>query len=152
MKTSRVPQNSFFGAIAVLAILSMPALSDAGVKNFMTVLNGAQETPPNLGTPALGNGVLTYDTATDTICFAISYDGLTGGAEVAAHIHGPAAPGVGPAGIVLALPVGVGKNGCVVAPPAPFDKKDLLKNLYYVNVHNGGFPGGEIRGQIFRIK
>jgi len=38
-----------------------------------------------------------------------------------------------------------------VNPPAPFDKKELFKNSYYVNIHSAG-PGGEIRGQIFRIK
>jgi hypothetical protein len=136
--------------IAAVAILSMPSLATAAVKNFMVVINGAQETPPNAST-ALGNGILTYDTATKTLCFYVSFAGLTGGAETAAHIHGPAAPGT-PAGIILGLPLGAGKTGCVVNPPAPFDKADLLKNLYYVNIHSTGFPAGEIRGQIFRIK
>ncbi len=135
---------------ATAAILAMPAVSAAAVKNFMTVLNGAQETPTNASI-GLGNGILTYDTATKTLCYYISFAGLTAGAEIAAHIHGPAAPGT-PAGIILPLPLGAGKSACVVNPALPFDKADLFKNLYYVNIHSAGLPGGEIRGQILRIK
>ena len=136
--------------IAAMAIVSVPALATAGVKNFMAVINGAQETPTNMST-GMGNAILTFDTATNTLCYYISFAGLIGGAEILAHIHGPAAPGT-PAGIILPLPLGPGKQACVVNPPLPFNKKDLLKNLYYVNIHSGGFPAGEIRGQIFRIK
>jgi hypothetical protein len=149
MKLDRVLKKPLV-VIAAVAMLSMPSLATAAVKNFMVVINGAQETPPNAST-ALGNGILTYDTATKTLCYYISFAGLTGGAEIAAHIHGPAAPGA-PAGIILGLPLGAGKTACVVNPAAPFDKADLLKNLYYVNIHSAGFPAGEIRGQIFRIK
>jgi hypothetical protein len=144
-------KGSFAVVVAALAIMTTPALSQAGVKNFMTVINGAQETPPS-GTAALGNGILTYDTATNTLCFYIVHDGTVVGGEIAAHIHGPATPGVGPAPVVVTLPVGNSKTGCVVAPPAPFNKADLFKNLYYVNIHSNFLPGGEIRGQIFRIK
>jgi hypothetical protein len=140
----------FIVALAALAIVSTPAISRAGVKNFMTVINGAQETPPN-GSTALGNGILTYDTGTKTLCYYFSYIGALAGGEILAHIHGPAAPGV-PAGIILTLPLGNPKQACVVAPAAPFNHKDLLKNLYYINIHSLGFPGGEIRGQIYRIK
>ena len=149
MKT-HMCKRSLIIVLASLAIVMTPALSSAGVKNFMTVVNGAQETPAN-PSAALGNGILTYDTATKTLCYYVSYIGALGGGEVAAHIHGPAAPGVA-AGVVLAFPLGSPKTGCVVNPGAPFNKADLLKGLYYINIHSGGSPGGEIRGQIFRIK
>jgi hypothetical protein len=140
---------SFVVLLAGWASLAMPAPAQAGVKNFMTVIDGAQETPPN-GSTAIGNGILTYDAATNTLCYYLSYIGALTGGEILAHIHGPAAPGV-PAGIILGLPLGNPKTACVV-PPAAFNKSDLLKNLYYVNIHSGGFPAGEIRGQILRIK
>ena len=117
----------------------------------MVVINGAQETPPNAST-ATGNGMLTWDTSTKTLCFYLSYTPpLLGGGEILAHIHGPGVIGV-PAGIILALPLGNPKTACVVNPVAPFSASDLLKNRYYVNIHSGGFPAGEIRGQIMRIK
>src|SRR5262245_37324914 len=149
---SRIVRAFLLAAVVSLAVASTPVFSNAGVKNFMAVINGAQETPPNAST-ALGNAILTFDTATDTLCFYISFTPpLIGGAEILAHIHGPATPGVGPAPIVVPLPLGNPKTACIVAPPPPFDKKELLKNLYYINIHSTGFPVGEIRGQIFRIK
>jgi hypothetical protein len=136
--------------LAASMIISAPMVSYAGVKNFMTVINGSQETPPN-ASAAIGNGILTYDTSTKTLCYYFSFVGALAGGEILAHIHGPAAPGV-PAGIIIPLPVGNPKTACLVNPAAPFDKKDLFKNRYYVNIHSGGFPAGEIRGQILRIK
>jgi hypothetical protein len=148
---THILKRSLAAVLASLVIMATPALSRAAMKNFMTVINGAQETPPS-GTVALGNGILTYDTATDTLCFYIVHDGTVVGGEIAAHIHGPAAPGVGPAPVVVALPLGNSKTGCVVAPPPPFNKTELFKNLYYVNIHSNFLPAGEIRGQIYRIK
>jgi hypothetical protein len=142
-------RSSIIAAVVGLTIASTPALAAAALKHFQAVLNSGQETPPT-GTAGFGVGYLTYDTATATLCYSITSASL-GSAEIVAHIHGPAAPGV-PGGIVLPLPPGASKAGCVVAPPAPFDKKDLFKNLYYINIHTTGFPGGEIRGQILRIK
>lgn len=148
---AHIRKGSLIVVLTALLIVATPALSRAVIKNFMTVINGAQETPANTS-GALGNGILTYDTKTDTLCYYLSYIGtLAGGAEILAHIHGPAAPGV-PAGIILALPLGTTKQACVVNPPPPFNKKELYKNLYYVNIHSVAFPAGEIRGQIFRIK
>ena len=94
-----------------MAIVAAPALSSAGVKSFMVVINSAQETPPNPST-AIGNGILTFDTATKTLCYSVSYIGPLAAAEILAHIHGPAGPGV-PAGIILALPLGNTKTACV---------------------------------------
>ena len=143
-------KGSLIAVLSGLAIVATPAVSSAGVKSFMVVINGAQETPPN-PSAAIGNGILTFDTATKTLCYSVSYIGALAGGEILAHIHGPAGPGV-PAGIILPLPLGSPKTACVVNPALPFDKGDLLKNRYYVNIHSGGFPAGEIRGQIFRIK
>jgi len=148
---THIVKGWLIAGLAALAIVATATLSRAGVKSFMTVIDGAQETPPT-PSPAVGNGILTYDTGTKTLCFYFSYDApALLASELVAHIHGPGAPGV-PAGIILALPVGNPKQACVVNPAPPFDKADLLKNLYYVNIHSGAFPAGEIRGQIFRIK
>jgi hypothetical protein len=145
--------TSLVTVAGLLAILAVPSLSAAKPMTFMSVINGSQEVPPNQST-ALGNALLTYDPATKTLCYYISYTPpLIGGAEILAHIHGPAEPGVS-AGVVVTLPLGVGKQACVVNPPAPFVAKELQKNLYYINIHSATPPlnAGEIRGQILRIK
>lgn len=72
------------------------------------------------------------------------------GAEILAHIHGPALPGV-PAGIIFPLALGSPKTGCTPALTAA-QQGELYKNLHYVNIHTVGSPAGEIRGQILRIK
>lgn len=117
-------------------------------KQFLSVLNGGQETPP---VASNGSGVahLTFDETTKMLCFSITHQ-LLGSAEILAHVHGPALPGT-PAGVVFALPLGASKSGCV-GPLDKNQKSDLLKSLLYINIHTAGFPGGEIRGQILRIK
>ena len=147
MRIENTAKPSMVAMAALAALLAWPAVSSAKLMHFMTVINGSQETPPNQST-GIGNGILTYDTASKTLCYYISFIGIT---EIAAHIHGPGAPGV-PAPILITLPAGTGKQACIVNPPAPFVVKDLQKNLYYVNIHTAGLPAGEIRGQILRIK
>jgi len=140
----------FVLVVASLVMVATPGISRAGEMTFMTVINGAQETPPTTS-DVTGNGILTFDKKTDTLCYYVSYVGPLASGETAAHIHGPAEPGVaGP--VVLPLVPSSNKTACVVVSSPPFDKHDLEKNRYYVNIHSNAFPGGEIRGQILRIK
>ncbi len=76
--------------------------------------------------------------------------GLSGPAT-AAHFHGPAAAGAN-AGVV----VPIGNN-----PPSPTTGsatltddqiKDLEAGKWYANVHTEANKGGEIRGQMMRVK
>ena len=86
-------------ALPLVAILSTAALSTAGVKNFLAVINGAQEIPPNPST-ATGIAHFSYDTATKNLCFEVTH---TVAGEAAAHIHGPdLPPGNGGAGAGIA--------------------------------------------------
>lgn len=147
--TRRLPLFAALALAAVLASWAAPATTLAAApKQLTATLNGAQETPPNA---SLGHGSahLTYTDATKILCYAISIDSL-GSAEILAHIHGPGLPGVA-AGIVYALPLGTPKVGCV-GPITAAEKIALLKNELYINVHTVGFPAGELRGQIMRIK
>jgi hypothetical protein len=153
---SRSGTNRFLAAASALALAAvaaswlLPTASAAAPppKNFVAVLNSPQETPPT-GTAGNGAAYLTFTETTKQLCYAINFQAL-GSAEILAHVHGPAQPGT-PAGIQFALPLGNPKSGCV-GPLTNTQKSELLKNLYYINIHTTGFPGGEIRGQILRVK
>lgn len=136
---------------AALAAASSPttfASAAAPPKQFLAVINGPQETPP-VATAGNGAAHLTFNETTKMLCFSINFQSLVG-AEILAHIHGPALPGT-PAGILFPLPLGNPKAGCV-GPLTKDQKNALLKNSTYINIHSAAFPGGEIRGQILRVK
>ena len=76
---------------AVLAIGGLTAVPAAGQQFFTAIINASLEVPPN-ASPGTGLGCLTFN-ANGTLTYIIAYSGLVA-PEVAAHIHGPAAPGV----------------------------------------------------------
>jgi hypothetical protein len=114
--------------------------------NMVAVLQGSQETPPNLS-PAQGIGFFNIDPGLFTLGIDIHFAGLTG-MENAAHIHGYAPPGM-PAGVVFPLPAGNPKLTVWHFPAA--DTPNILGGLAYANIHSTTFGGGEIRGQILPV-
>src|SRR5919198_5986483 len=130
-------------ALALLTSLVASPARAASTKTFIALLNGAQETPPNNST-ALGLALLTFDESTKMLCFSLSFTPLDTG-EVAAHVHGPGAPGQS-AAILFPLPAGNPKNGCEQITSGK-TKKDLKKGLLYMNIHSALYTAGEIRGQ-----
>jgi hypothetical protein len=119
-------------------------------------LDGLQETPPN-ASPATGTLTGSYDDGTNILLWSGSFSGLTG-TTTNAHFHGPAAPGVGPAGVQVGMtgatgdvfPLGVTSgsySGSATISAA--QETDLLAGLWYVNIHSTTFGGGEIRGQVY---
>ena len=138
-------------AVALLAGVAGPA--EAGTKTFIALLNAGQESPPTTSN-GLGVAYLSLDTKTKMLCFALTYVGLTD-AETESHFHGPAVTGENaPAvlGISPAVsPVGSPKTGCV-GPLTKKQKKDLLRGLFYINVHTANNLPGEIRGQVLGVK
>lgn len=131
--------------------LAAPLPASAASKNFVAVLNGGQEVPPN-ASGAVGTGFFTLDTVTGMVCYAISYTALTS-AESDAHIHGPDAPFTKhPANVIVGLaPLGNPMQGCVGPLTGP-QMGDMKKGLYYVNVHTVNNPLGEIRGQLTPVR
>ena len=130
--------------------LAAPLPASAVNKNFVSVLNGGQEVPPTTST-AIGTGFFTLDTTTAMLCFAVSFTTLDG-AETDAHIHGPDAPFTEhPMNIIIGLPLGNPKQGCVGPLTGP-QMGELKKGLYYVNIHSAVNPLGEIRGQLSPVK
>jgi hypothetical protein len=121
-----------------------PAAMPSMAKSFHATLLGTQEVPP---VPGGGKGSADFklDAATKTLTWTVTYSGLTGD-PVAAHIHGPAAPGVN-AGVEVPLPVGKSPmTGSAVLTDAQIS--DLTSGKTYINIHTAANKPGEIRGQI----
>lgn len=129
--------------------LGLAGPASAALLEFHASLDTAQEVPPKSGTGS-GEALVTLDTATKTLTYTVTFDGLSGQAT-AAHFHGPAAKGVN-AGVVVPLssPVVSPDHGTATLTDAQI--KDLEAGNWYVNVHTAANPGGEIRGQVMRAK
>ena len=131
-------------AIAAAIVMLGAGAASAATLHFATGLKGADEVPPNT-TPGTGEVTATLDTATKAFSYTVTYSGLTGPA-VAAHFHGPAAPGSNAPpmiGIkVLASPI----TGTATLTDAQV--ASLEAGQWYFNIHTAAIPGGEIRGQL----
>lgn len=116
--------------------------------NLSATLNGGQIVPPTASS-GTGNGTFVIDAAANTLSFNITVSGLVGGAETAAHIHGPAPAGANapnPSPIFFDLPLGASKVGVWNYPESA--EADILAGRTYIKIHTILFPAGEIRGQI----
>jgi hypothetical protein len=124
--------------------------------DLIASLDGAQETPAEI---TLGTGTLTgsYDDVTNALSWSGSFANLNSG-TTNAHFHGPAAVGVGPAGVQVGMtastgdvfPIGVTSGAFSgSATITDLQEADLLAGLWYVNIHTTTSGGGEIRGQVY---
>lgn len=161
--------------VAVLAMLTFPAVV-AG-ETVHAKLNGFEETPLTLSTPASGQFTAHINQSETMITFELSYQGLEGSVQQA-HIHlgRPAITG----GIVLFLCTNLGNapatvptpQSCPAAPAtisgtltaadvvaqtgqgidgaADFGEivRAIRAGATYANVHSSLRPAGEIRGRI----
>lgn len=156
-----------------LGLAAPSALADDD-RRIRAKLDGFQEDPLALSTPATGNFRGTVDRRNQSIEFVLSYEGIASGVQQA-HIHlGGRAQSGGisvflctnlkpPAGVPVPPPcppsgtvTGTLTAANVLGPAAqginPGEFAELLEAIdegaTYVNVHSNTFPGGEIRGQI----
>ena len=138
-------------ALSVIAVGLWASLAQATTLEFDANLDALQETPPN-ASPATGFGSLFLDDTNGnwSITNGVFQD-LTA-AATAAHIHGPAPAGT-PAGIIAGLTVTPATAGTFTGSGTftAAQMADLINGLYYINIHSGNFPGGEIRGQLLQV-
>jgi hypothetical protein len=135
------PKISTFAGVMLALAIALPA--SGAILHFAATLDGLQEVPPN-NSPATGTADVILDTVANTITVDLHFQGLVA-PQTAAHIHGPAPPGVN-AGILVGFPLGQFDNQ--VFPITDTIEGHMINNLTYVNVHSQTFPGGEIRGQL----
>lgn len=151
--------NRVTALIAMAAILAVPVMVSAAIIPLTAKITEDQATTGGVNVPSgsnsLGVGSFEYDTDTDMLTGNILIlDVLLSTPETASHIHGPAnhaQSGMAPidAPVIHPLPLGDLKPVSVeVGTLYPGAAADLLANKFYVNVHTGAFPDGEIRGQI----
>lgn len=117
--------------------------------SLSAALSGANEIPAGSGDED-GTGSVTFSLKKKKrkLCWTLTYDKIA--TPDAGHIHtgGPTAEG----GIYLLLFSGAtqsGSSACVrITRSQANDLLDDTANRFYVNIHNGPFPDGAIRGQL----
>ena len=129
--------------LAAAGLLAASA-AQAATEKFAATLSGDQEVPAN-STAGKGKVEATLDTGTKTFSYKITYSGLTGPA-MAAHFHGPAAPGANAPPVVPISHPSSPTSGTATLTDAQI--ADLEAGKWYFNLHTAANPGGEIRGQI----
>lgn len=131
---------------------STPTLRfDAWLNSAAIVAGGG-----SLAKPSTGYGVSTLwlNNSMDTLHYNVLYTGLTSNAA-AAHFHNGEPNQSG--GVVKELtPVnnmltGIWTKYDAMSPLTPALISELLKGSLYFVVHTDSNPGGEIRGQVFRL-
>ena len=149
--------------------LFSPLAAQAGHANTLLEgdLDGRQEVAAN-GSRAIagdpnGRGnvyVFGIDGDPTTLCYVLEVSkiaelGLAPGAPRAAHIHKGAAGSNGPVEVNLAWPQDGQAADCLTEGEAgkgldAGEVQEILANpsSFYVNVHNGEFPGGAVRAQL----
>lgn len=139
---------SIVRSCAVLGIgtlLSFAAPAFAEPTSMKATLNGTSEVPPT-DSKGSGTAAITYDPATKSLTYTITYTGLSG-EPTAAHFHGPAAAGSN-AGV--AVPISPPLTSPIKGTATLNDSQanDLMAGKWYINIHTAANKGGEIRGQV----
>lgn len=123
--------------------------ASAAMIDFRATMTGKAEVPPTTSA-GTGDVLATLDTTTKKLTYTMTYAGLSGPAA-AAHFHGPAEAG---ANAGVAVPIGTNPPSPTTGSVTLTDAQmaDLEAGKWYANVHTADNKGGEIRGQMMRVK
>lgn len=143
-------RNNWIGAAAAALLVVAAGAASAATLRFATTLRGADETPPNSST-GRGHVMATLDTSTKAFSYKVTYAGLTGPA-VAAHFHGPAAPGKTAPPVVPVPKSDLASPMSGTATLTDAQVAQLEGGQWYFNIHTEAHPGGEVRGQLKEVK
>jgi len=126
-------------------VLALPA-SAAPVAHLEAQLNGKQEVPGPGDRNGFGHADVKVFKA--KVCYTLTAKRIA--PATAAHIHRGVRGVAGPVVVTLEPPTDGSSSGCVAISRALSEKLREHPGRYYVNVHNGPFPDGAIRGQLER--
>jgi CHRD domain len=135
------------GVLAVTAMLTLPA-AHAATTNERADMTGPQETSPPGPAGATGTATITLDDAAKTVCYQLTYSGIS--KPTLAHIHTGAKGVAGPVAVDFNYPKN-GDKGCVPADPTVIAQIRDNPAGYYVNIHTAEYPKGAIRGQLAKV-
>jgi hypothetical protein len=133
--------------IASAFTIGLIGSASAATLHYQATLNGKSEVPATTS-PATGELLATLDTATKTLTYTLTFQGLTGPAT-AAHFHGPAAASAA-AGVAVAIGKDLASPMTAKVTLTDAQMKDLMAGQWYVNIHTDANKGGEIRGQVVK--
>jgi len=145
-----------WSAVSVVAVAAAGAVTvgwqaasgDAPEVPSFASLSGAAEAQA-ADPDGVGSASVTIDGT--TLCFGITVANI--GTPIGAHIHRGLPEHNGPIVVHLAAPTSGdpgSSSGCVSVAPALAGELQAHRERFYVNVHTGEFPGGAVRGQLFR--
>jgi len=146
--------RSLCRSAVVVAVAVTASTSAEAQTSFISFLNGAQETPTPVVTPAFGNGTVLLNAAQNQITINLTFQGLLAPVTVA-HIHNGAFGASGPVILDIRSLIDFSArdftSGAIfgrVLNVTPAQASVLLAGNGYFNIHTSFAPGGEIRGQI----
>lgn len=136
---------SFAASAALVATAALAQPIQGGAK-FKTTLLGANERPDPGDPDGKGQAEIIVNPGKSTICWVINVHDI----EPAnlAHIHMGLPNQAGPVVLGLSPPTDGDSEGCEDVPRSLSDAIRKSPGNYYVNVHNGPYPNGALRGQL----
>jgi hypothetical protein len=135
------------GLLGVASWLAMPG-ANAATANEHATLAGSEEVPSPGPAGAKGSAAITLDDAANTICYQLTYEGIS--KPTMAHIHTGAKGVAGPVAVNFDLAKN-GDKGCVPADPTVLAAIRDNPDGHYVNIHTAEFPKGAMRGQLTKV-
>jgi hypothetical protein len=132
------------GLLGLTSWLTMPA-AHAASTNEQAALDASEEVPSPGPSGAKGAATVVLDDAANTVCYQLSYEGIT--KPTMAHIHTGAKGVAGPVAVNLDIAKN-GDKGCVPADPTTLAAIRDDPGGHYVNIHTAEFPKGAMRGQL----
>ena len=142
-------QHLAMGVLLLGASGNVNLAAAAKATDFTASLTAGQEVPAGTSN-AMGVAYL-YINGQGQLCVALTVQGLEG-QIVAAHIHGPADPGVNGPVLFDLQPKGTSPINICVGPPDKDQLKALRDGKLYLNVHTSEAAAGEVRGQIMPVR